>query len=94
MTNPFRFRPSEQDDVDGDGKVVEDWEDNPISNALAWGSSTILPDWCQTPEHWTTRFANHLFTTCPCCMIWRGIFVGGSFMLWLAIIVFVVTRWL
>jgi len=79
---PFHFRPDDQVDVDGDGKVVEDWEDNPISNMLAWSSATFMPDWCQTEEHWTSRLANYLFTSCPCCMFYRGFFLGGSTMLW------------
>jgi len=91
---PFRFRPDQQDDVDGDGKTVEDWEDNAVSNFMAWGSSTFLPDWCQTEEHWTSRFANFLYTSCPCCMIWRGMFMGGSIVFWIMLIIFAGTRWL
>jgi hypothetical protein len=94
MSSPFRFRPDSQEDVDGDGKVVEDWEDNPISNTMAWTSATFVPDWCQTEEHWTSRFVNYVFTTCPCCMFWRGFFLGGSMVLWLAIITAVIVIWL
>ena len=92
MTNPLRFRPAEQEDVDHDGKTVDDWEDNGLSNALAWASQKFMPMWCQTPEHWTSRFANTLFTTCPCCMIFRGVavgFIGGS-VLWVIALVFLV----
>lgn len=88
MNSPFRFRPPDQDDVDHDGKTVDDWENNRLSNFLAWASATFVPNWCQTPEHWTTRFANSLFTTCPCCMIFRGLSLGfalGSF-IWLLVI--------
>jgi hypothetical protein len=87
-TNPFRYRPNEQPDVDHDGKVVDDWDDNALSNALAWASLTFVPNWCQTPEHWTSRFANKLFTTCPCCMIFRGVVIGWlvSSLFWMLII--------
>ena len=76
MTNPFHFRPPQQDDVDGDGKTVDDWEDNPLSNALAWASSSFVPFWCQDEQHWTGRLANYLYTSCPCCMIFRGLALG------------------
>jgi len=91
MTSPFRYRPPEQPDVDGDGKTVDDWEDNWLSNALAWSSVTFMPNWCQTPEHWTSRFANTLFTTCPCCMIFRGLSIGFllSTAFWLAILILI-----
>jgi hypothetical protein len=88
LTSPFRFRPPEQDDVDHDGKTVDDWEDNALSNALAWSSTTFVPMWCQTPEHWTSRLADYLYTSCPCCMIFRGLSLGIIFSsaLWLLII--------
>ena len=40
-----------------------------------------MPDWCQTEEHWTSRLVNYLFTSCPCCMFYRGFFFGGSIVL-------------
>lgn len=86
--NPFRYRPPDQEDVDHDGKTVDDWEDNALSNALAWASATFVPFWCQTPEHWTSRLASYLFTTCPCCGLFRGLVLGviaGS-VPWLAVV--------
>jgi len=92
MTSPFKYRPQEQPDVDHDGKTVDDWEDNRLSNFLAWASTTFMPFWCQTPEHWTTRFANSLYTTCPCCMIFRGLAIGfiTSTALWLTVLILTV----
>lgn len=77
----MRFRPADdprQAAIEGDpnpGGPVE-WEDNAISNAFAWASFKIVPAWCQTPEHWSSRVAQYLFTDCPCCLLWRGIVVG------------------
>jgi hypothetical protein len=91
MTSPFRFRPPEQEDVDHDGKTVDDWEDNALSNFLAWSSQTFMPNWCQTPEHWTSRSANYLYTSCPCCMIFRGVFLGLVFsvVIWIPILILI-----
>ena len=64
------------------GTPVE-WEDNWLSNSFAWGSYFFAPDWCQTPEHWTSRLTQYLFTDCPCCLMFRGIAVGyvaGAFL--------------
>jgi len=92
MTNPFRYRPPEQPDTDHDGKTVDDWEDNALSNFLAWSSVTFMPMWCQTEEHWTSRFASTLFTTCPCCMIFRGLALGiiTSTAFWFAVLILTV----
>jgi hypothetical protein len=88
VNSPLHFRPPEQEDVDHDGHVVDDWEDNALSNSLAWASQTFLKNWCQTPEHWTSRFANYLYTSCPCCMIFRGLTIGfiTSTLFWLIIL--------
>lgn len=85
--NPFRYRPSPSTDTDGDGEIA-DWEDNALSNFLAWGSVTFTPTWCQNEKHWSARFANTLFTTCPCCMVFRGIVIGlaVSSILWILIL--------
>lgn len=58
--NPFRFRPEtpdnapepEADDLDGG---TGDWQDNWLSNAMAWGSRAFFPSWCDMPRHWTSR---------------------------------------
>ena len=88
MTNPFRYRPSEPDaDVDHDGEKP-DWEDNWLSNFLAWGSTNFTPTWCQSPTDWASRFALYLWTSCPCCMLFRGLALGffASIPLWLLIV--------
>jgi hypothetical protein len=87
--NPLHFRPPEQEDIDHDGHVVDDWEDNALSNFLAWSSQTFLKNWCQTPEHWTSKVANYLYTSCPCCMIFRGLSLGfiAASMLWIVILI-------
>lgn len=53
-----------------------DWADNWLSNFLAFVSYHVLPSWCSTPEHWTSRLTGYLFTDCPCCLLFRGIVVG------------------
>ena len=93
--SPMHFRPGDvpQGDPDLGGPV--DWEDNPLSNFMAWFSHKFLPRWCQTPEHWTSRITQHLFTDCPCCLLFRGLVIGGSIgiligmMLMLAVLVVV-----
>lgn len=67
---PWKYRPT-----DPDPERVE-WEDNAISNSLAWGSDTFFPHFCKTPEHWTSRFMHYLWTDCPCCLILRGVVIG------------------
>jgi len=67
MINPVRYRPQNNDD---------EWADNTVSNGFAWASSTLAPSWCAAPEHWTSRLTASLWTDCPCCLLWRGIFVG------------------
>lgn len=79
--NPFRFRPEtpdnapepEADDLDGG---TGDWQDNWLSNAMAWGSRAIFPSWCDTPGHWTSRVTDYFDTSCPCCLFFRGTTIG------------------
>jgi len=73
----MRFRPGDipEGDPTTPGTSVE-WEDNFISNTMAWFSYRVLSSWCQTPEHWTSRVTQYLFTDCPCCLLFRGITVG------------------
>jgi len=76
MTSPFKFRPTDiEADVDKDGEVA-DWEDTKLSNAMAWGSVKFTPTLCQDESHWSSRFAVYLHTSCPCCMIFRGLIIG------------------
>jgi len=94
----MKFRPGDlpQGDPTNPGTPVE-WEDNRISNFLAWFSFHALPSWCQTPEHFTSRLTAHLFTDCPCCLLWRGIFFGLLFSvpLWLLILglIYILFMW-
>lgn len=73
----MKFRPSDLEpfgDPDTGGPV--EWEDNAISNSFAGVSHRFLPRWCQTSQHWTSRLTQHLWTDCPCCLLFRGIVVG------------------
>lgn len=54
-----------------------EWEDNWLSNSLAWFSYKFLGRWCQTEEHWTSAMTRYLFTDCPCCLLFRGFSLGG-----------------
>lgn len=65
----FKHRPSDPNDTD--------WEDNAPSNALAWASEKLLPKYCKTPEHYSSRIANYFWTDCPCCLFWRGYVIGA-----------------
>jgi hypothetical protein len=87
MKNPFRYRPNPDADVDHDGKVP-DWEDNALSNFFAWASTVFTPTWCQSEDDRAARFANYLWTSCPCCMLFRGLFlgIGVSTLVWLLLI--------
>lgn len=64
--------------VDPNDGEVDDWEDNWLSNSFAWASKAFFKGWCDTPEHWTSRFTVYLYTTCGCCLIWRGVFLGAG----------------
>lgn len=82
------FRPSDDPRSDEDS----DWADNAVSNSFAWASHKFLPAWCQTPEHWTSRFTGYMFTTCPCCLLFRGIIIGMTFTGVVALAVAMVVR--
>ena len=68
MTLPWRYRPETPDDTD--------WVDNPVSNTLAWASVKLRPTWCDDESHWTARPLAWLWTTCACCLFWRGVVMG------------------
>lgn len=78
MIMPWNFRPDyHMSDAEfEDGPNVLDWEDTAGSNALAWASSTFLPRWCQTEEHWSAKVMNYFWAECACCLFWRGATVG------------------
>lgn len=65
---PFDHRPNDPEDID--------WEDNPVSNSLAWASEQVTFKYCGTPNHWTSRISNYMWTDCSCCLFFRGIVVG------------------
>lgn len=73
--NPFTYRPEETTEEEG----PEDWENNWLSNGFAWFADHVLPRWCKTPEHWTSRIANYFWTDCPCCLFWRSAITGAIF---------------
>jgi len=75
MANPFTFRP-EYPDWPEDAEPNVDWEDNWLSNAMAYFSQRLVPIWCDSPEHWTSRMTGYLWTSCPCCLTFRGLIVG------------------
>ena len=72
----MKFRPGDIPFGDPDPESQVQWEDTPLSNTMAWFSHKYLPSWCQTPEHWTSRMAAHLWTDCPCCLFYRGVTIG------------------
>lgn len=55
----------------------KDWADNCVSNAMAGASNRLVPSWCDTPSHWTSRVSNIFWTDCPCCLFFRGVIVGA-----------------
>lgn len=77
----MRFRPADDPRnraTEGDpnpGGPVE-WEDNWLSNLFAWGSFHVIPNWCQSEDHFSAKITKYLFTDCPCCLFWRGVTVG------------------
>lgn len=75
MVNPFKYRPKHG----GEDPDVEDmeWEDNALSNFMAWMSQQWpFEPMCNTEQSTTSRIANYLYTDCPCCLFWRGVSVG------------------
>lgn len=91
MTNPFRYRPKWEEQqvhyvpegaypvdaipspIPPDGEI--DWENNWLSNALAWASdATGLSN-----IRLLHLVANPFWTDCPTCLFWRGAMVGAIF---------------
>jgi hypothetical protein len=72
----MKFRPGKVPFGDPHPGTPVEWEDNAISNAMAWASYRFTPAWCQSKTHWTSRIAQYLFTDCPCCQLFRGLVVG------------------
>lgn len=62
-----------------DGEPESKWQHVPVNRAdelFTWGSKTVVPTWCQTPEHWTSRVVDYLWVDCPCCLFFRGVVLG------------------
>jgi hypothetical protein len=87
-----RFRPGDLPEGDpSEPNTPVEWEDNWLSNFFAWFSHYYLPNWCQTPEHFTSRVTQYLFTDCPCCLLFRGITVGFALAVAVALAILVPT---
>lgn len=84
--NPFTYRP----EID-DNEEVE-WEDNWLSNAFAWFSDLLTPKGCETHGAVMATISNYLWTSCPCCLFWRGA-VFGAFIPTIAIVLFAVAMY-
>lgn len=67
----FSYRP-EHRNVDPEDNI--DWDDNPLSNFLAWYSDTVLGDVCAS---WIGRTTEYIWTDCGCCLALRGLFLGS-----------------
>jgi hypothetical protein len=82
-----KFRP--EDDPHPNSPV--EWADNWLSNAMAFVSIKLLPGWCQSEDHWTSRTTQFMFTDCPCCLFYRGLVIGLMLVtpFWLAVIALV-----
>jgi hypothetical protein len=65
MTGPFKYRPDPFGDVD--------WEDNFLSNAIAWASIKLRMD----KLRFTHTIAKPFWTNCPTCLFFRGALVGA-----------------
>jgi hypothetical protein len=73
----MRFRPGDLPQGDpSDTDTPVEWEDNWLSNTMAYVSHKLLPGWCQTEDHWTSATTRFLFTDCPCCLLFRGLSLG------------------
>lgn len=48
-----------------------------VDSIFVWGAHTIVPTWCQSETHWTAKLVDFLWVDCPCCLMFRGIVVGG-----------------
>lgn len=79
MPAPWKFRPGEDD---------LDWEDNAVSNTMAWVSQKVTPSWCADEDHWTVRWTMYLWAECPCCLSIRWLIVGLALGLGLGAIIF------
>lgn len=63
---PWKYRPVDEDA----------WEDNWLSNSMAWASDKFMPNWCEREGHWTVKLTMFLWAECPCCHFFRGVSLG------------------
>lgn len=68
MSAPWTYRPASEDDLD--------WEDNAVSNTMAWLSDKLTPTWCSDEDHWTVRLTAPLWAECYCCVAFRWTIIG------------------
>jgi len=68
MTRPWTYRPTDPEQPD--------WEDNALSNAMAWASDTFVGNWCKQDDHWTFAVTKPIWTECSCCLTFRGVILG------------------
>lgn len=67
--NPFQYRPNDSEDLD--------WEDNWLSNSMAFVSDKVFPKLCKDGSQYIVRFTNYIWTSCPCCLFVRGAIFGA-----------------
>lgn len=67
---PFRYRPSDT------SEDAVDWEDNWLSNLIAWASRPIS-GLCEREGSLANRLVSYLWTSCPCCFFLRGASFGA-----------------
>lgn len=77
MNMPWNYRPPEGEPYEFDEPKEDnghtDWEDNWVSNSIAWASVKLgLDGWGVLHA-----VANPFWTDCPTCLFWRGLLVGG-----------------
>ena len=77
--NPFKYRPPH---LTRDPELPEapddiEWEDNAVSNFMAYVSQTrLLEPMCNEEHYISSKIANYFYTSCPCCLFYRGLTVG------------------
>lgn len=67
---PWRYRPPT---VYAGEEPGIDWEDNWLSNSLAWASVKTRMD----QARWPHLIANPFWSDCSTCLFWRGALMGS-----------------
>lgn len=75
---PWEYRPDLGDYTYEAEDEPESWEDNLVSNTLAWVSDTFWPSACKGADHWTVRLVLYLWADCACCLFFRGVTFGAT----------------